>query len=153
MSKGPYRPDAVDPSQQAAHDQKIVQIVELGGVPPFSRVEGKAEVAVTKQAFALPIGQRGDDRELVLGQFYRKSMFFDDLFVGPAVGAIEFNDQRFGIFDPDLINPVFVTVQSQGATIADIPQAFDGIHDEAWGEGLKGVLGIVHSGRIFRKMG
>ena len=45
-------------------------------------------------------------------------MFFLDCRVAPASRPIEFRDDRVAVFDTDLVNAVFVTVQREEASVA-----------------------------------
>ena len=64
-----------------------------------------------------PAGERRDDRYLPLRQFPGKSVFLQDLRVGPALRAIKLDDQWRPLFHPDLVHAIFVTVQPEQATV------------------------------------
>jgi len=66
-------------------------------------------------------------------------VLFENRFVGPALRTVELGDQRFGVFDTDLIDTVLVAVERQNARVAEKADAFDGIEHEVWGEGCKRV--------------
>lgn len=75
-------------------------------------------------------------------QFEAEAVLLQDLLVAPAVGAVEFGDKRGALFDSNLVDPVLVAVQGQDPPVADKPTAFDGVHDEAGCQGLKGMRGL-----------
>ena len=59
-----------------------VEIVELGSVPPLTRVQGKTEAFIVKKAFSGSIGQRCNHRQFMFSQLEAELMFFQDLLVG-----------------------------------------------------------------------
>jgi hypothetical protein len=82
-------------------------------------------------------------------QLQAETVLIVDLLVAPAAGPVKFDDNRFVIFDSYLIDPVFVAVESQGPAIAAKSPAFDSVHDEARGEGLKGLAVVGRHGKHF----
>ena len=52
-------------------------------------------------------------------------MFFKDGLVVPAPGPVEFCNQRGAVVDPDLVDPVLVTVENQQMAVTDMALAFD----------------------------
>jgi hypothetical protein len=103
-------------------------------------------------ALAPLVPHRGHDRQLGQGQFIEKVMFFLDLLTAPAPGPVEFDDNRFGGLNADLIDPVFVTVEGQHAAITAQTRAFNSCQYEIRGKGIEWLelshnfAGINHSG-------
>ncbi|MNG09174.1 hypothetical protein D3C84_925800 [compost metagenome] len=85
------------------------------------------------------VDHRRDDRNVALGEFGGELVFFQNGFVGPALRPVKLGDQRFGVFDADLIDAVLVAVERQNARVAEKADAFDGIEHEVWGERFKRV--------------
>ena len=61
-------------------------------------------------------------------------MFFEDLFIAPAVRAVEFYDHRRAVFLAHLIHPVLKTVQLQQPAIAEKTGGIDGIQHVVRGQ-------------------
>jgi len=105
-----YCTDAVDPAEHAAEDQQVVQIVELGRVPPLTRVKGKPEFVMMKQAFAGRVCQGRHHRQLMLDQIETEVVLLDNLGVAPASRTVKFGDQRLSFVDADLVDAVLIAV-------------------------------------------
>ncbi len=132
--------NGVHATKSPSHDQEIVQVVEFRSVPALTRVEGKSKALVLIKTFLMAVDDWRDNRQLMFCQFEAKAMFFENLCVGPAFRTIKFSNQRLAIFNPDLVNTVFVAVQGEGAAVADKTAAFHRVHDEGWCQFLKGML-------------
>jgi hypothetical protein len=87
-------------------------VFELGRVATLPSEKREAEPIMVVERLSIH-GHRRDQRNLCFSQFGGERMFFENLFIAPATRAIKFGDQRNGIFDPYLVDPVFITVQSQ----------------------------------------
>ena len=72
----------------------------------------KGEVITVKQAGAV-LRDGGDHRQVALREEQAEGMLLKDLFVAPALWAIELHNHRGTVFLADLINPVLETVQLQ----------------------------------------
>lgn len=136
--------DAMDPAQQPAQDQQVVQVVELRGVSTLARIQGEAKAVVVKETLAASVGAWSYHRQFMFRQFKTEGVLFDDLAVAPAAGAVKLGNDGLAVFNPNLVNAVLVAVQGQGAAIAAIPLAFDGVHYEGGGEGVKRVWACRH---------
>ncbi len=112
----------------------------------LARVEGEAKSLVVKKALPLSVGDRRDHRQLVVLHLQGKAVFLDDLLVAPAIGAVEFGDQRRLFLDADLVDAILEAVQGEDAAIAEIPRVLHGVHDEVGGEGFEGMVGFRHCG-------
>ncbi len=111
----------------------------------FARVEGEAKVLIAEQAFSVGIEPRRYHWKLLLGKFQGELVFFDDLLICPAGGAIKLGDQRFAILNADLIDTVFVTIEGKDPAVTIKPLRFDRIHDKAGGQTVERVLvGCLH---------
>ena len=69
-------------------------------------------------ALTCRIGQGRHHGNIGFRQFTGETVFFVNLFGGPAVGAVELRDQRLAVLDAHLVNPVFVAVQGQQPGVA-----------------------------------
>src|SRR5512135_550411 len=127
----------MDPPQHAPEDQQVVQVVELRGVSPLTRVKGKMETLVAEDALTLGVAPWRHHRQLLPGQFEAEAVLFPDLVGAPASRAVELGDQRLGIRDADLIDAVLVAVEGEGAAIAVKTLAFNRVHDEIRGQGME----------------
>ena len=128
----------VQTPQQLPEPVKLIEVARLRRAAATARKQGEAETCVFEQALAV-VDQRGDHRYIALGQFEGEAVFFQDRLVGPALGAIELGDQRFGVFDAHLVHAVFVAVERQNPRVAEETDAFDGVEHQVWGECFKRV--------------
>ena len=102
--------DSVHAAECAAHDQQIVEIIELRCVSALARIKGKTEVAETKKTFTSFIEHWGDDRQFMLYQFKTELVFFENLLVTPTFGSVELGDQWTSIFDTHLVDAILIAV-------------------------------------------
>lgn len=140
VAEGPGRTDAVQATEQAAHDQQVVEVVKLRSVSALARVQGELEITVREQAVSIFVLQRGNHRQFVFDQLKTELVFLQNLRAAPPVGTVELDHQRIAILDADLVDPVFIAVERKGPVVADITQAFDGVHDQARGQVLEGMF-------------
>ena len=73
-------------------------------------------------------------------------MFFLNLFIAPAIWAVELSNEGFGFLDAYLINTVFVTVKLKNASVTLIAHTLNRIHhvNGLWHEdGLNNVWAVM----------
>ncbi len=70
--------------------------------------------------------------QVAVGKFQRELVFFEDLRITPTPRTIEFSDYRPVIFDPYLVDTVFVTIESQKPAVAAIAEVFQGRNNLFW---------------------
>jgi hypothetical protein len=90
-----------------------------------------------EEALSLFVDNWSDDRQFVLYEFETEPVLLDDLLIAPAFWTVEFDDQRVAVLYPDLVDPVFITVQGKSPAVTQDVTAFDGIHDEAGCQGFE----------------
>ena len=56
---------------------------------------------------------RCDQGHIAFGQLKRKGMLFQDLLITPTLRTIKLRNQRRFIFNPDLIDTIFIAVKRQ----------------------------------------
>jgi len=127
--------------QSTPHDQEVVEVVELRGVAALAWIQGEAKALIMEEALSLFVDNWSDDRQFVLYEFETEPVLLDDLLIAPAFWTVEFDDQRVAVLYPDLVDPVFITVQGKSPAVAKDVTAFDGIHDETGCQGFEWVLG------------
>lgn len=66
-------------------------------------------------------------------------MFFQDLFIAPALWTIELDDDRRALFLAHLVDPVLETVQLQQATVTEEAGGVHGVEHVIRGEVIKGM--------------
>jgi hypothetical protein len=137
--------DGVHAAECAAHDQQIVEIVELRCVPALARIKGKTEVTEMKKTFTALVKHWGDDRQFMFYQLKTELVLFENLLVTPTFGAVELGYQWTPLFDTHLIDAVLVAVQGKSAAITKKAATLDGIHDETGRQGFEVVLVLYFS--------
>ena len=60
----------------------------------------------------------------------RVAMFFKNLRIAPATGAIKLGDERLAFFNADLVHTVFVAIEREHSAVNEIARTFDGIEDD-----------------------
>ena len=69
--------------------------------------------------------QRRDDRQFGIAELPGKTVFLEDGIVAPTLWPVKLGDDRRLIFDPDLIDAIFVTVQREKPAVAAHGQGFE----------------------------
>ena len=108
--------DQVYSRNQTSELSQQIKVVEIGCPAPMARKDGESKRSGVVQSSTGKTG-RGDDGQLAVTQFYRKVMFFDDGVIAPTARPIEFGDNGSPVFDANLIDAVFITVQRQKSTV------------------------------------
>jgi hypothetical protein len=137
--------DGVYSAESPAHDQQIVEIVELRCVSALAWIKGKTEVSEMKKTFSAFVEHWGDDRQLMFHQLKTELVLFQNLLVTPTFGSVELGDQWTSIFDAYLVDAILVAVQGKSAAIAKKSATLDGIHDETGCQGFEVVLALCFS--------
>ena len=144
MHEGFHAAHPVHAPQELAQGVKVVEVVELRGVAAPARVEGEAKPVVLPETGAAVIAveaQGRHHRQLLLHQGKAERVLLANLFIAPALGAVELGDQRRAVLDAHLIDAVFVAVEGEKAAIAEKPGALHRRHDPLRAQTVKGVLG------------
>ena len=81
------------------------------------------------QALPFIIRQGGDNRQFLRRQRQGKSVFLLYTGVAPAAGAVKLDDDRGGVFQPHLVDAVFVAVHGQDATVTAVTDGIQGVED------------------------
>ena len=109
--------DAVQASEGSTQPQKMIKIIELGGVATSSGKCGDEKAFCLIQG--VPANFHGRDyRQPMINELLCKRVLFLNLLPGPASRAIKFHDHRLGILNADLVHPVLVAIQCEQAQIA-----------------------------------
>ena len=127
---------SVQAAEQLPQSVQLIEIARLRGTATPARKQGEAKACVFEQALAV-VNHGGNDRDFAVGQLEGETVFFKDRFVGPALRPIKLGNQRFRVFDADLIHAVFVAIECEHAGIAQESDAFDGIEYQIWGKCCK----------------
>ncbi len=125
--------DGMDARQEASHPPAVVLGAELGPAAARPTVHGVTEAFVLEERAAV-VHVRRDHRDLGTREFQRKLVLLENRGVGPALGSVELHHDRRGVFSAHLVDAVFVTIQGQDATVARVPQRFDGADDDVGGQ-------------------
>jgi hypothetical protein len=97
-------------------------------------IEAEAESAGIEQALTGSVTPGCHHRQFMLRQLEAEPVLFHNLISVPAPRTIEFDYQRLIVVDADLIDPVFIAVQGEGATVATKALTLDRIHYEVRSE-------------------
>ncbi len=115
-----YPADGMKPRQRAGQNFQIFLDLYVGRVPALPREHGKTESGVLEQGGAVSV-QGSYRRQLMLDEFCRERMLFEDLRIAPALGTVELGDHESPVLDLQLVHPVFVAVQLQQASSGGEP--------------------------------
>ena len=122
--------------QQLPQTVQLVEIAGLRRTAAPARKQGEAKACMFEQALAV-VNHRRYHRDITVGELEGKAVLFEDGFVGPALRSVEFGDQRFRVFDADLVHAIFVAVERKHAGIAQETDAFDGVEHQIRGKCCK----------------
>ena len=96
-----------------------VEIVEIGRSTAMAWVHRQSKWPGEMKG--LPADRQWrDDRYLSVGQLLGEAVFFDNGGVAPAIWPIELHNDRRAVFDPNLVNPILVTVEREKSTVAAV---------------------------------
>ncbi len=56
-------------------------------------------------------------------------MFFEDRRIAPAARAVKLDDDRIGIFYPDLVDAVLIAVEREDAAVAAVAGRLQGVQN------------------------
>ena len=148
VDKGPRRAHGVDAGQEAADPFQHLEVVQLRPAPAAPGADGEGECAVLVQGLAVQ-HQRPHGRDFSGHQLGGEGVFFQDLRVAPAAGAVELGDHFLAVFQHHLIDPVFVGGQGGEPAIAIQADAREGVEHAVGRQGGEGVggrggVGVVH---------
>lgn len=141
-----HNADIVNACYQPADLPQQVEVVEVRSPATFAGIQGEAEVAMVMQGLA---GQDewSDYGNFEVCQFAGKCVLLENRGIAPAQRAVEFCDDRVVVLDAEAIDPVFVAVECEEATVAAKAETFDRIYHLRRlqvGEGFRGGSLIGH---------
>ena len=104
-----------------AEDFEVILILEVGGMPTLTWEHSKAEFKMLKHSAGrgscCSYGHRVYNGQFGICQLLCEVVLLGDSRITPALGSIEFNNNKALIFQPCLIDPVFIAVERQQAAI------------------------------------
>ena len=117
--------DAVDARHRAAQHAQVFFRFQIRRVTALTREQREAIAFVLQQRFAGLGAQRRDARQFCFGEFGEEGVLFGDRRVGQALRPIELRDDLAAVFQADLIDAVFVTVEREQMTVAMETECLD----------------------------
>ena len=118
--------DRVNAAEKAPHPFQYLGVVEFGCASAAARTQAESIAGEFVQGLAAD-GEWRDHRDFALRQFQGEGVFLENLRIAPAPRTIELGNDGFILFNADLVDPVFVTVERQHPAIDTKTGAFDGI--------------------------
>jgi hypothetical protein len=115
--EGRGSPHRVDAAEEPANPFPIIAGPELGPTAATAREYGISKRMMDMQGHAVPEKGR-DHRYFLQGQFAGESVFFANRGIRPSARPVKLGDHRFAILDPDLVHPIFITVERQNSAVA-----------------------------------
>ena len=120
--KSPLLAHQMQPRDKAAQPAQGGRVVQLWAVAGAARAHRQPERVAgdgrVGQRLAVGQNQRRNHRHLGLCQFQRESVFFENLRVAPAPGAVELGHHHLAVFQKDLEDPVLVAVELDQPAVA-----------------------------------
>jgi hypothetical protein len=75
---------------------------------------------------------RRNDWQVAVGKLQREAVLFQNLRIAPTRWSIELGNYRRVIFNPNLVDAVFVTVECQKPPVAAIAEVFQSRNNLFW---------------------
>ena len=116
--------DAMNSRQESPELLQKIHIIQVRCSAAPALEDRKAERTGLMQRLAAEL-QRRDNWQFRIAEFLGKAVLLEDCVITPAIGAIEFGDNRRPVLDTDLVNTVLVTVERKKPAIAMQRQAFE----------------------------
>ena len=138
----------MDAAEEPAHPFERVITINRGHATGTTWEDRKVPALERMQRAAVDF-QRRDHRNFRSGEFCREGMFFDDLRVVPAAGAVELDHHRRAVFHTGLVDAVLVAVEREHAAVRHQPDLRQRIEDAVgrqaivWGVGGCGLAAVV----------
>jgi len=107
---GPVTAAGMPAGQGAAELFQMVVVVQLRRVATRSAEDRKGKAVAVEQGGAILFDRRNHG-QIPLHQKQAEGMLFENLFVAPALRAVELDDYRRALFLAHLVYPVFEAVQ------------------------------------------
>ncbi len=110
----------MDPTDEPAHYQQVVRVVQLRGPPRQSGKQSETKLlgsALAGMQSLLINALRRDHRHIQICQLLSKRVLLEDLFVTPAIWSIKLDHQIGSVLHAHLIHAVFIAVESKDARI------------------------------------
>ena len=118
-------------SDQPAELLLQLEVIEIGRATAVTAINREAVVPAAVQGRALMFECR-HDRDFLRLQRRGKRMLFENRGVGPASRAIELRNDRWTVFDANLVDAIFVTVERQETAVAAKSQRGQRGEDVLW---------------------
>jgi len=109
--------DGVDSGDKSSHREQTVQIIEIWGPTDELWEQRELKAINLHMCFTARQLHGGNDRNFQIEQLLSKGMLFANLPSLPPAGPVKFGNQTGSIEQTDLIDPIFITVQSEKAGI------------------------------------
>ena len=140
--KGARRAHGVDACQKPADPLQHVQIVQFRRPPPAARADAERKPVEMMQR--APFQHQGPDGGHLGGhQLGGKGVFFQNLGVAPALGAVKLGHHEGAVFQIHLINAVFVRAERLQAAVTKQSHTGQGVQNHIGGEGFKSVHALL----------
>jgi hypothetical protein len=102
-----------------------IVVVELGCPATATLVHGESKACRFEQGFS-SVHKWRDDRQVAVSKLHCETVFFCYLRVAPTPRSVEFGDHWPVIFNTDLIDPIFVTIEREEPTVAAVADVLQG---------------------------
>ncbi len=102
-----------------------IVVVEFWCPATATLVNGETKVCRLEQGFSSVRNWR-NDRQVAVSKLHREAVLFGYLRVAPTAGSVKFGDYWPVIFNTNLIDPIFVTVEREKPTVAAIAEVLQG---------------------------
>ena len=135
---GPIAAAGMPAGQGATKLFQMVVVIQLRRMAAGSAEYRKGKAVAMKQGGTV-LFDGGNHRQVPRHQEQAEGMFFQDLFIAPALWTIELDDDRRALFLAHLVDPVLETVQLQQATVTEEAGGVHGVEHVIRGEVIKGM--------------
>ena len=133
--------DGVDSGDKSSHREQTIQIIELWSPTDELRKQRELKAINPHMCFRARQHHGRNYRNFQIEQFLSKGMLFADLPSLPSAGPVKFRDQTGPIEQTNLIDPIFITVQSKKAGICVEAKGLDSGQNPIWCQCRKRMLG------------
>ena len=112
-------------------------------MPALARKESEPVALVFEEGFAVD-DQRRHAAQLLFAQFDGKGVLFANCRIAETPWTIELADDEAAIFEPELVDAVFVAVECQHAAAWLLADGLEGVEQRIWIQALVGGGAVVH---------
>ncbi|MDB5794380.1 MAG: hypothetical protein JWR25_759 [Noviherbaspirillum sp.] len=142
----PARADRMNAADEAAHPFEGRRVLELGRASAMPGKHGEAETVEAVQGRVSRYLHRGYHRDLLLCQFLRERMFFENGRIAPAPRPIELCNHRRSLFHADLVHAIFVAVERDQSPVAMEAYAVEPVEDRIRIEAGESMWSVINHG-------